>query len=323
MAFLSMWTELVGTIPNLNAFLAQTYIQRAWLDICRTRSWSFKQQVAYLNSPLQITAGRVAVTQFSASVTADVTAKAALDIASAAGNPALVGRQFRPFFKGPIYTISAYDIATGVLTLDAPYQSATNPTSTYTVYKCLYQSPVTPFQRFLSIEDPNNGYSFSRLHVPKAVLDKMDPTRSSQQLPYMAAEYDAAGTRGNVRYEFWPHPITAQTFVCALQVTQTSLVLPGDTLPDIIPDGLVVAQAMLTYAIPWAIANAPRFPNMKGTNFTALANEQRKNHAIMLQGAKKDDDGRMLKSRLIRSPNRRGAPIDANYIQDHDITRTW
>ena len=323
MAFINMWSELVGTVPELSAFLAQSYIRKAWTDVAKSRSWSWKQQVLYLNSPVAITAGTVAVTQFSTTVTADVTAKAALNAASAAGNPPLVGRQFRKSFRGPIYTISAYDTGTGVITLDQPYQSATDPTSMYTVYQCLYQVPGVLVNKFTSIVDPNNGYAFTQMHVPKAVLDSMDPTRSSQQLPFWLVDYDALGTTENrsVRYEFWPHPITAQTFVCTVQLLQTLLTNPTDTLPGIIPEDLVIAGAFKKYVCPWITANSSRFPRLAKVNVAALYKMHHDTYIEKLAETKKDDDGRMLNSRIVRRTGLRRFPLDANWMQNHDWRR--
>lgn len=320
MTFLSMWSELVGTVPELPGFLAQTYIQRAWKDVCRTRSWSFKQEDVYLNSPDAVDTGTMSVTQFSEEITADATAKAALNAVENA-TPPLVGRQYRKNFRGAIYTIVDYDNATGVITLDQPYQDETDPTSAYVVYKCLYEPPTDSFQRFVSIRDPNNGYAFTQLHVPKAQLDRMDPTRSSQQLPFWLADYDSTGTGRNTRWEMWPHPTTAQTFICTVQIAATPLSSPNDELPPTIPESVVTQYALSRFVVPWLIANMGRFPRLKGVNVAALKTTWEQAYADSLAEVKKDDDGRMLKSRIIRRQGFRRYPLDANFIQNHDVRR--
>ncbi len=321
MSFLNMWSELVGTIPELTSFLAQNYIKRAWTDVAKTRSWSWKQQDAFLNSPVAITAGVVAVEQFSDVVTASGDSKTALDAAEAAGDPPLVGRQFRQGFRGAVYTITAYDNATGDITLDQPFQSATDPTSTYTVYQCLYEIPGVKVQRVISVIDPNNGYAFTKLHVPRQTIDRMDPTRSSQQLPFWLVDYDALGAKRNVRYELWPHPITAQTFQLAVRILETTLEDDDDELPEIVPEGLVISKAFKDYAIPWAITNASRFPRIKGINFAVLYKIHSDNYRDALADAKKDDDGRMLNSKVTRRWGLRRFPLDANFMQNHDVNR--
>jgi len=316
MAFADMYLEIVGTISNLSVFLAQTYVRRAWQDIVRQREWSFLQADAPFTVPTGITAGSVAVTQFSRSAVADATADAALN-AVVNGVPPLVGRQFRVANAGPFYTITAYAHGTRTLTLDQPFQGPTNAAAPYLVWQAYCTSPVPGTQRFLSIVDPNNGYAFRRLHVSAATLDRRDPTRSAQGMPFYLVEHDTT-TDGTTRYELWPSPIVPQTFECTVQLVDWPLVGLTATLPDIVPESLVVNRALARYAIPWAVANAMRFPALKGANFTLLLKDARENYVIDLQNTKKLDDGRMLKRRIARETSRVGFPIDASWLQVHD-----
>ena len=325
MAFQNMWSELVGVMPNLSPFLAQTYIQRAWNDISTSRNWSYRQTVKYLVAPNVITAGTFAVTYNSTSVVADVTAWAEI-LPQITAAPPLVGRQWRLANVGILYTIIAVDIPTRTLTLDAPFQGTTNPTQgTYQIYKCLFSFPGERVQRFVSIEDPNNAYAFTRAHVPKVRMDRADPTRSSQGLPVYSVDYDTATVQGfqyTNRCEFWPHPIAFQNFICTVLTLGHVLEEPDDVLPEWMPESLVVNRAMSRYVIPWGQLNQGRFPQLKGVNFPTLKREADADYERDLLRVKIIDDGKMLKSKVVRRGSRYGGigfPIDANFIQDHDI----
>lgn len=332
MSLARMQAELSGVIPNLSEVYARTCIQRAWRDVCQSRNWSFKQQVGYLSTPLLIATGAVAVTQFSQYVVADATAIAALTPAVNA-HPPLVGRQFRVGTtpNGTIYTITDFDSTTGRITLNDLYRGATNPVSTYQIYQCYYGPPLTlaqdqllvvgpPVHRFVSIMDPNQGYVFARYHVDKATMDYTDPTRSSQGQPIWCVDF-ARSADGGTLYELWPHPIMGQTLCVTYQTLYTTLSQPDDEIPDIVPESLVVDRAKISYGYVWAMANAARFPQLKGVNWAVLINQGRQQYERDLARAKMEDDGRMLKSKITKRSGRSPFPLSASYLQSHDIGR--
>src|SRR5437870_1288566 len=122
--FRDMWSDLVASIPRLPPPHAQTLINRAFRDIRDFRLWSWLVPTGYIVTPTSITAGTITVTQNLNTITADVTAAAALN-AVALANPPLassqvgIGRQIRLSSQtsgtpGPLYNISAWD---GVNTL--------------------------------------------------------------------------------------------------------------------------------------------------------------------------------------------------------------
>lgn len=316
MTFLSAWNELAGTIPNLPAFLAQKYVQRAWQDVCRLRSWSFLQQTAFLVAPDLLDGGVVTVTQGSDQVVADAIASALFDLHYNDTNPPFIGRQFRVSGAGPLYTITAWDTATRTLTISDLWDSTSSSTASYQIYQAYFNAPDPNFHRFLSIYDPNQGYPFSRLHVPKALLDRRDPTRSAQGQPYFSIDF-GSDVDGNPLYEFWPHPTALQTFAVTYLSQSTPLEQPADEIPNIISESCVLARATTAYAIPWAMANAGRFPQLKGINWTALAAEARRTYKEDISAAMVQDDGRNQKTLLLKQAQRLGPPIDATFLATH------
>jgi hypothetical protein len=121
LAFVDYSSELMGTIPKLSYLLAQKHVNRAWKKIRDSRHWSFLMLDTDIIMPSAVGAGTASVTQYTASVQFDATAKAALlNLA----NPVITKRQFR-VAQGPVYSITAYDNVTGIATLDRLYIQAT------------------------------------------------------------------------------------------------------------------------------------------------------------------------------------------------------
>jgi hypothetical protein len=112
--FRDYWNDLMGDIPALDQFKAQSFINYAWRDIREARRWSFLSAVSSLDVPNQITTGLASVTQWSDTVVGNVTAKAAWDAVGV--NLPLTDRQFR-VGSGPLYQIISYDPTGGISAL--------------------------------------------------------------------------------------------------------------------------------------------------------------------------------------------------------------
>ena len=127
MALLNMVGELTGTIPGLSPLLAEKYIVRAIDDICNERNWSFLVTDGVVVCPASITAGTVALTQYSEDITLDATASAAIAAQIAVGAvPGIQALQIRfgsTPTTGGIYSITAFDatVPTAVVVISGPY----------------------------------------------------------------------------------------------------------------------------------------------------------------------------------------------------------
>lgn len=340
MAFVDLYSELTGRLPGLSPFLAEKFVQRAWRTVRDERNWSFLQEVCSIYCPTQITAGDVAVTQFSDTVTCDATASAALLAVTLPTGLDLTALQIRfggynnTQFVGQVYNIVDVDSSTPtavVLTLDRAVIQPTNATSGYQVYRCYIRPVDDDFLKWTGFVDMTNGWPL-RLNWTSVQFDKRDPQRMAQGLSYYVGAFKGnPGSQPKPQYELWPHPVQGQSFFCRYQRSGEDFSEDVETQAPIIPDGLILSRALGYEAYPWASAAVGQFPQLKGTNWIALAIQEKDRYRADLLRAKIKDDEQELQSvwnrghGLIHSGRFRGMkgmmdfPIDSNFMQSHLI----
>ena len=320
-----MAAELTGSIPGLSNIFARKYINQALEEIQRDYLWSWNIAQGVLVIPTAVTAGTVAVAQYSNLVTFDATAKAALNAANS--NPVITKRQFRVPSSGPVYSIIAYDTGTGVATLDRIYTESSDSTAEYTVYRAYYEpcstdgtTPNTDFLRYLSINNDINGYSIygKRLYMTRAELNRRDPLRGALGLPYYLAGYIPTSA-GQMQHELWPHCTSALGLLCQFQKRHTDLT-PAQSLPLQAPI-VLIRYAALKLAYRWALQNQGRVPELKGVDWRFALAEANKTYDQELVRSKKEDKEIVLK--IFRpgsgwSLDFQG-PIDSNFMQSHGV----
>lgn len=310
-------SELMGHVPRLSYLLARKSVNAAWKDVRDARLWSFGVAEDAFYAPPVVTTGAVAVTLGSAAVTADATAKAVLDTLGLLSP--ITERQFRINTNGPIYNISAYVTATGVITLDRVYLESTQAAATYQIYRAYFEPP-DDFLRFESIWNPVDGYPL-RTGMTNAEVSIRDPIRGAQGLAYYVASYKVNTVTGRPIYEFWPHPTSERTY-------QHIYVRKGIDLTDdeSIPVTLnpeVLHQRSLYHAYQWAMANRGRFQELQGVDWRFLRSDTNRNYETVLQRAKVKDDEIFLMNWVIPYTSSYGSPVDAKFAQSHSVDWTW
>lgn len=321
MAFADYWSELLGTTPRLDPLLAQKLVNRAWADIRDERLWSWLVGEGVFLAPQIVTAGTVTVTQFSPTVTLDATATTAL---TGLSSPVITLRQFRSGLGGgAVYNITA--LAGSTVTLDRPYLEKTATGAPYQVYRCYYTpadmsgNPTTDFLTFIAILNPIDGYAIvgENLRITRQEIDARDPTRGAQDLAYTFVVYKA-DPNGFPIYEAWPHPTSQRGYVYAYRRRGVDLSNTLD-VPGTFPTGILVEKAK-DYAYDWAIANAGRFPELKGVDWNLLKAENARKYERNLQKAKVRDDELFLSNFI---PQLRDylmyPPLDSKFAQSHDM----
>ena len=340
MSFLDLASELAGTLPGLSPILAQTYIKRAWKDVQDERRWSFLMVDGVVVCPVQITAGTVAIVQYTATVTLDATASAAFPPPGSTPDPTQLQIRFGGSgtnSAGQVYRIMEVDItvpAAIVLTLDRSVVEPTNPTATYQVYRCYITPPQSNFRAWEQLVDMTFGMRL-KLNWTSGQFDAVDPQRTSQGDAYYcgyfrtAGPYGAANTpdpnveQGSPIYELWPHPTSGRTFYARFIQSEWQFVNPSDTQPDLIDDELIVQRAYGWHAYPFAMANPGNFSSFKGVNWLSLILDAKGMYRKGLMDAKKKDDAQALSTVWNRGHGLRPGsgtmpfPIDAQFIQGH------
>jgi hypothetical protein len=344
-AFQDLTGELVGLIPGLPVPLARTYINRAWRKIRDVRpTWGWLHGDAAIVCPAQITAGTFNVVQYATTVTADANASAALLAQAQPGAvPGLTNLQIRFYataVAAQIYNIVSVNVtnpAALVLTVDRMIVEATNPTSTYIVYRVYFTPPISDFQSFTSIVDMVNGYDLA-LDYSSEQFDVWDPQRGALGLAnYCGAYKGTLQTTGQSvpMYELWPGSTNGQSFYCRYVRAGANFVQPTDTQPTIIPDDLIIQFALLNGGYRYAQMHPLQQPALKGANWVALMQEAReqiygnpqRGITGMLRDTIRNDEEQSLRMLVNRGhelkPTRPAGwmgPIDAAFFQTHAIT---
>ncbi len=338
MSFVDLSSELTGRMPGLSPFLADTFINRAWREIRDERQWSFLKEDCAIVCPVQATAGAVAITQFSATVTCDADASAALAVLAASLPSPLdltavqirFGGTGNAGFSGQIYGIASADVSVPtayVLTLDRVLVQTTNATSGYQCYRAYIKPTVDDFLNWVSVVDMTNGWRLKKDYT-STMFDGKDPQRQAQGLAYYIGAFKGnPGTEPRPQYELWPHPTSGQVFYCRFQRQGQDFLLPTDQQSPIVPSSLIVERALGYHAYRWANENIGRIPQLKGPSYIALMLESRKVYMEQLVKAKRQDDEQELTTVWARGHgliHGRGGfkgmvdfPIDSNFMQSH------
>ena len=321
-----LWKEVRGTIPNLDMFLAQRFVNRAYRDIREARAWSFLVEESSLDIPDEITTGTMSVTQHSRIAVASAGLKTVLDALGL--NIPLTSRQFR-VGGGPLYQISAYDPAgtetwnagstPGAVLLERAYRETTSPTATYSIFKCIFSPPSTDFLSWISIRDIQDGRTIlgeSRPLLTTEELDAKDPQRSSTGDPYYIAHHKADSSL-DPKFELWPHPASAKSLVARYRRRGVDFSSNSETLPRAIPDELLIDRALM-YGSEWANKNKGRFAELKGVDWLTDAREHERRYLERLQRIKMQDEETAI-SNISMAPGYRPAhPVDSNWMQRHE-----
>lgn len=304
--------ELLGYIPKLSILLSAKLVNRAWRDIRDSRRWSFLLADGVLQAIGQITAGSVTATQFTNQIVLDADAAAAVVSAITINNPPITTCQFR-MASGPIYSIVNYDGPSTTITLDRAFQEPGGAGLQYLIYRCYYAPPTSDFLRWVSIFDPINNYRIRRnnLSCTKAEIDRADPQRGAFSTPIKMASYKNPST--GPLWEMWPHPISQISYICLYERRGVDMA-PGDSLPDAIPEDLLMDRARY-HAYQWALTQ----PNPDQIDFKTLLLEAKQGYAEQLKIAQRQDEETFLQNFSDDEMGAPNFPIDSNYLQSHDF----
>lgn len=281
MAFVDMSAEIRGCVPKISILLARTLVNRAWRAVRESNLWSFNLFESSWITPPSEQSGTCNVSQGSASITFDATARAALLVDQVAQPYSLITqRQFRVGVGG-IYSLLTMNFGTGVATLDRPYADLSNASASYIVYQLYYPAPFKDHRAWISVRNPQMFIDLD-LTTTRAQVDAMDPQRSWYQFPTRVVPYardtrPGSSTLGFPLFELWGQPVAPFTYQCYGVRNGLDFINPGDILPQPLDEDLVLAKAR-ELAYEWAEANKDSQPRNSGPDFRFLMGKAAKDH---------------------------------------------
>jgi hypothetical protein len=298
--FLEMTRSLRLYVPQLPIPLAEQFIRDRYRRILERRDWSALRREGEFQLNAQKTAGTVAITRGSTTVTGTSTAFASTD----------VGRQFKAGSDAPVYTISAYTSSTSV-SLDRAYGGATVTAATYRIFDGYVTAP-TDFLRFISVSDPQQG---CRLHhyITFDELNSMDPQRTTFGTPYLLADriFNSASTPMPT-YECWPYTTTAKTLYY-LYMKRAADLVADDDIPIWPLRSDVIVQGALSDAARWP--GTAKEPNPYFTRPDMWKSYEMAFEDMMIELERRDQEVYMDGLRYPHFDNY--ASMGANWMQNH------
>jgi hypothetical protein len=290
-----MKAELAQAIPGMSRIYAGTLINRAWRIVRDSTLWSFQLIIGSFSTPAMITQGTVTTPTLPSpsNIIGDAAATAAW---SAITFPFITQYQFR-VGNYSIYNVIGYDVTTnapfGTLFLDRPFvDPITNPVgNAYQLFQLYYPAPSKSFKRWLSVQDVVNGYSLN-IWTGRRDVNFADPMRqmTTNPIAIMGTGQDkrpGSSTPGYQLYELWPVPSAKISYMTWYVDRGADLILNQDTLPDPIPEDVVLMKAR-AYAYEWAEARKD----------VMAAKDSGANYAILKKTAEDDFLARLHTLRL-------------------------
>ena len=307
--FSTTWRQVLLRCPAASVFLAQGWVKYAFRRVAERRRWSWLIKPNQFIINKVVTAGAVALTRNSPTVTG----------AGTAFTLAMVGRQFRASANFPIYTITDVDVGAQTLTLDQVWGGTTESSVGYELYNA-YVTPPTDFHAFISVTDPAFNWQLN-LNIGQDELNAVDAQRTDSGTVYIVAwrDYDSRFTPPLPRYELWPHQKADYVYPYLYEARATDLDDANAQLPRFIRGDMLLEFALVECA-RWPGPSKEQ-PNPYFN--LALAREHERRAELMVMEAEKQDDETFLQdARYMTATGLPFAPLpwgDSQWLQSHSI----
>lgn len=287
--------------PECPPVLAQEFVNTSYARIIRAGNWSAVRGEGEFVIPATYSTGTANVTQSSTGVTGTGTT----------WTSAMIGRQFFTVGTGPFYTITDVPTSTS-LTLDRVYGEATANLQVYDILLVLITLP-TDFLKFQSVMDRANNW---RLHTGfrQEQLDTWDSKRSVNGTPTIlaTAPYTSAGVP---RAEIWPRVTSGKTYSYRYERKPVDLSAATDTTIYPISSDVIRLGSLVELAKWPGLAGAPNpYFNLDLHKINEMEFQVEVQRLLL-------DDQKILQTAVTYEgwESVPYAPIDANYIQTHDV----
>jgi hypothetical protein len=307
MALQDMIAELSGNAAGADYAYNRTLVNRSWGDVRRLGGWSFQFVEGGFTVPGMLSTGTVTLTFGSPTVIGDANATAAWATASQYGS-LITQRQFRSggvSGAGTIYDIIGLDTTTyapfSALTLNRPFidplASMPGPDTVqdYVIYQPYIVAPYQDFRRWLTVFDIANSGSLAvrgdRRAIPGPGADPQRQifTNPDRLLGIGSDSRSGSSTYGWQRYELWPGPQSQFLYQYWGLRRGADLVNLDDTLPDGIPESLVLARARARIYEQAEANKNPSNPRGAGADYRFLIGEAKGDYKEELKQARLED----------------------------------
>lgn len=306
--FRDLWTRLLVYAPQLPLPLAQEFTNTSYSRALAYYPWTNLRAYDEFVVPAVYQDGTASVTQDSATVTGNGTAFTS----------AMLNRQFYVGNQAaPLYTIIAIDTGAQTLTLDRPFEKDTDPTASYQITQVLVEMP----SDFLSLEVVRDIVNNWRLYTtyPQKRLDLIDARRQVSGTPWIMA-YAPPRIQSNgipvQRYELWPRCLPGPKTYAFTYIKKPPLMTSSTERPIYPIRGDAIRLGALVELTRW-----PGTTELKNPYFDMNQHQvYEREFQDRLEECWKDDQ--MIGQSAIsyrQEPTVPWAPIDAKFIQSHDV----
>lgn len=282
MAFQDLFAEVHGRCPKIPIQFCKTIVNRGWRDVRRKNLWSFQ-----LFETNWVTANLIGSQTSNATLSCNVTQGNNQVVFNAAANnnianigngpfpPAVTHQQFRTGIS-TIYDIFAYNNATATATLDRPYTDVSANNTAFTIGSYYFAVPYSDFVRWIVVADMVDFQVLDQNRTREWIA-RQDPQLTQYFWPTHVVPWDNdinanSNTNGFYRYMLWGLPQSMRTYQCLGIREGADLVNPGDTLPFVIGDDVVLAIAM-KYAYEFMMSSGGDIPRGQGVDWRFLIGE--------------------------------------------------
>ncbi len=306
--FEQLWKKIQLLAPDCPTPLAQDFVNTAYSRAVRYYPWSQLRRETEFYFPAVEETGAVDVTNGS-------------EYIQGVGTAFTADMLYRQILVGPVtpyYTIIAIDVALQILTLDRPFEKDSGSSQPYEIGKFYYELPAD-FGEFDTVVDLLNNW---KLHTnfQQNQLDVWDAKRQVSGTPWILVSAPprlVTTTNLNVkRTELWPRVSPGpRTYSVRYRKIPSLMSAPTDR-PEYPFRGDVIRKGALAELSIWPGTATVRNPYYNLDQHRMLDEEFKDG----LQECWKDDQG--LSQTAIRYDDWEGvpyAPIDARYMQSHDI----
>lgn len=168
--------KVLARCESVGILLARDFVKNAFRRLTERRDWSWRRKSGQFVIPAVYSAGTIAVTRDSPTVTGTNTV----------WDASMTNRQFRSG-SNPVYTVNRVVSATS-LELDQAWGGVTASGQSYEIYQSYFTTP-SDFDHFLTVWDPALNWQL-HLHYQQEELNLWDAQRTNAGDPVVVAGFD-------------------------------------------------------------------------------------------------------------------------------------